>query len=86
MQSGMLEVIHIFIEQRNSSDKEVTTNYPIYKISLGVKANKKIIQNFMLRKFKLPKFDQIHSNAISLSSASHEILCHLRTVNHVYNL
>ena len=51
MQSGMLEVIHIFIEQRNSSDKEVTTNYPIYKISLGVKANKKIIQNFMLHKF-----------------------------------
>ena len=51
MQSLMLEVIHIFIEQRNPSDKEVTTNYPIYKISLGVKANKKIIQNFMLHKF-----------------------------------
>lgn len=40
--------------------KKSPTNYPIYKISCGVKANKKIIQNCMLRKFKLPKFDQIH--------------------------
>ena len=29
--------------------------HPIYKISCGVKANKKIIQNFMLRKFKTPQ-------------------------------
>ena len=51
MQSLMLEIIHFFIGERNFCDKEVTTNYPIYKISLGVKANKKIIQNFMLHKF-----------------------------------
>ena len=45
------EVIFFFIGQRNFCHKEVTADYPIYKISLGVKANKKIIQNFMLHKF-----------------------------------
>ena len=69
MQSGMLEVIHIFIEQRNSSDKEVTTNYPIYKISLGVKANKKIIQNFMLHKFQI---HMIYHDQLNIIKYFHE--------------
>ena len=41
----------LFYSQKKFCLKEVTTKYPIYKISLGVKANKKIIQNFMLHKF-----------------------------------
>ena len=45
--------LRCFMTQRNFWHKEVTTNYPIYKISLGVRANKKIIQNFMLHKFQI---------------------------------
>ena len=41
----------LFYCQKKFCLKEVTTKYPIYKISFGVKANKKIIQNFMLHKF-----------------------------------
>ena len=46
------EVIHFFyFPKKFLSHKEVTADYPIYKISLGVKANKKIIQDYTLHKF-----------------------------------
>ena len=57
--------------QRNFWHKEVTTNYPIYKISLGVRANKKIIQNFMLHKFQI---HMIYHDQLNIIKYFHETL------------